>query len=224
MKPKILITGPSGMGKTTLAKHLAEKFGLPYLSIGILDNVCKCHGLKTHQDIIDYSKKHPLFGGQLQMELMAIRSHKFNQYKNEGFVTDRGPIDSLVYSELQVVRYMGDNSHVFMESLYKRALSDLRIFTHVILIPWIDGWEIEDNGVRVVDSNFQKECSDLYLHYISKITNSSLTSIREVRNTMITRSFYPHYMILKEEDYSFRIDKCKTFFQLTNAEVNISNL
>ena len=222
MKPKVLITGPSGMGKTTLAKYLAERFNVPFINVGMVSNICKCHGLKTHKEVIEYSKENPNMGGQLQIELMASRSTMFFKHQASGFVTDRGPIDSLVYSELQVAQYMPEGNHRFMEFMIKQATSDIRAFTHVILIPWIDGWEIENDGVRVVDPEFQKQCSEIYLHYISKFSQSGITALKAATNIFITKSYYPHFMVLKEYNFKERQKACQTFFQITNVENNFS--
>lgn len=175
MNPRILITGPSGMGKTTLANWVAGSWQIPFVSVSLIKNVCKCYGLKTHEDVIRFSKNNPDKGLLLQLELISERANKFQQHQLSGYVTDRGHIDSIVYTEMQSLKYMGNNESHLINPIYQIAKTIAQQFTHVIFIPWIEGWEIEDDKVRVVDSEFQFNVSLKYETILREFNTEFIT-------------------------------------------------
>ncbi len=89
---KIAFTGCSGTGKTTLAKHVAEAFQIPYNPVGAR-TVAAEMGLKSPYDADDLGRRRE-FTDRL---LLAKYLWEDGQ---ESFVTDRCGTDSLVYQKL----------------------------------------------------------------------------------------------------------------------------
>lgn len=55
MLPLIAIDGPAGAGKSTTARKVADRLGLPYLDTGALYRAAACAVLKHHIDLKDQS-------------------------------------------------------------------------------------------------------------------------------------------------------------------------
>ena len=69
---KIFICGPSGVGKTTLAKFIAAKYNIPFVSTsGKL--LWRDYGITSHKDLLDKSLKDPTFAVNYQFDLLKQR-------------------------------------------------------------------------------------------------------------------------------------------------------
>lgn len=161
MSLRILITGPSGMGKTTLAKWLAEEYKIPFTSVSMIRDICKCSDVRNHQDIIEVGKNNPTAHLMLQWELIVERYSKFCENQLKGFVTDRGHIDSLVYTSSQTYSSNPSDFNKFINLAHKMK----ELFEYVIFIPYTPGWKVEDDGKRVANEKFQSDISDTFLYY-----------------------------------------------------------
>jgi len=161
MNTNILITGPSGMGKTTLAKWVAEHYHIPFINHSIMDFIPVEENIKTHKEWIQLSKTKPDLALQCQLNLLMGRANSFYDHLAKGFVTDRGHIDSLVYTSTQCSPSTNPEYNI-LNWMFKMSSRIHDLFTHVIFIPWIDGWELEDNNVRIIDPNYQKTISQKY--------------------------------------------------------------
>lgn len=160
---KIAFTGPSGTGKTTLAKYLSEKTGIPFLpsSAGfILSDESKRslsdnHGYsgEGHKNVIQLSMANPNFALEFQTRLLDDRISFLSD--KPAFIVDRCEVDNMVYFLMQSAIHNTDEvNHEFI----KKAVGQLCKYDRVIYIPSTNPREegIENNGSRVSNWYYQK--------------------------------------------------------------------
>ena len=104
---KIFIAGPSGVGKTTMAEHLAKKHNIPFL-VGSSKVLWEKHNINSHRELIERTNLEPNFGLDFQFELLDYRNNLMKEHNS--FVTDRSPLDNLVYFMLQVSDKVDSNT------------------------------------------------------------------------------------------------------------------
>ena len=208
MKKRILITGTSGVGKSKLAYELSKIYKIPFVETNILKTICRCYSgkIKSHQDLINFMKLNPEEGAKIQWELLLQRQIKFGNHYNSGFVTDRGHIDSWVYTSLQVLPYMEESSKErFIGDFVKKFTSVQRLFTHIIYIPYPDNWELEDNNIRVYNPTFQRKVDFLYKDVLRTYLRRELIHPESLSDT------HPLVFEMGEVDLEKRIEVCKSF-------------
>ena len=162
MQPRILITGPSGVGKTTLAKWVSEEYQIPFVSVSIIRDICKYNDITNHQQIIDLSSTNPELHDLMQWELWVTRINKFMEHQLSGFVTDRGHVDSLVYMSMQgkpssLPRFINGSKLV------------RNLFSHIIFIPMTPGWEVKDDKKRIANKEYQLRVSRVYVDILNML-------------------------------------------------------
>lgn len=142
MLKKIFITGPSGVGKTTLAKYIAQRFDIPFVDTSA-KNLWPSYGFKDHQHAHIVSATEPEIGLDYQL---ALLNHRIKALLvHEEFVCDRSPIDNFVYFMLETSPYVtSEHTGKFIEKC--RAAMDLG--NHLIIIPYTDEIRLDD-GYRI---------------------------------------------------------------------------
>jgi ABC-type oligopeptide transport system ATPase subunit len=96
--PQIFITGTSGIGKTTLAKYISQRYRIPFVE-GSSKVLWDKYHIKTHKELMDMAIKDPKLSLQFQIDLLEIRMQ--NMINNENLVSDRSFVDNFVYFLLQ---------------------------------------------------------------------------------------------------------------------------
>lgn len=165
MKERIFITGVSGVGKTTLAKWIAEEYGLEYISTSA-SKLWPQFGFKNHADALKKSMINPILGYQYQMAIYQERV-KALAYK-DSFVTDRSPIDNLVYFLLQQ-GYYNEHDTLEMIDFCRKSYVEFQGKTFHLQIP--EGFSVEDNGRRIVNLPYQKLVESVMNSIISEYFN-----------------------------------------------------
>ena len=90
-KYQIMFTGVSGVGKTTIAKEIAELLNIPFISGSYSDLVPETKDM-PHADMIQQDAKTVFMQ---DMQVLNIRNKAFRMENN--FVTDRSYFDSAAY-------------------------------------------------------------------------------------------------------------------------------
>lgn len=155
---RIAFVGASGTGKTTLAKYISDKYGIPFLSGSYSDLVPETKDVK-HVDMMDKGVMALL---NEEYTLINLRRKSYQQMW-DGFVTDRSPVDNLAYFIYKLSHKVPQCEVETFESIVERVISSN--ITHLIFIPFTDvmltQWETEDNNKRIVNNYFQWQISQL---------------------------------------------------------------
>lgn len=154
---KIQLTGPSGVGKTTLAKWISESYGIPFISGSYSDLVPETK-MQKHSDMIS---KDPSEIFRQDNQVLNRRHKLFSKASN--FVSDRSYVDSAAYMIQKL-------SHLIPECVMEEFLNTCHQLlaaecTHLIVIPFskqfVNGWNMEDNKKRVLNRYYQYEVSSI---------------------------------------------------------------
>lgn len=150
-KKQIMFYGPSGTGKTTLAKYISDHYNIPFISGSISDLIPSTKSL-SHSEMINRDPK-DIYKEDLQ--LLNLRGKKFNNVGN--FVSDRSYLDIIAYHIIKVSKDLSKCDTESLFSIVKNLM--MRDCTHLIFIPFtnkmIDEWKIEDNNKRILNPYFQ---------------------------------------------------------------------
>ena len=142
---RIAISGPSGTGKTTLAKHISEVYGLPFISSSS-SQLWKRYSFENHKEVQIAAVTHPGTVEALQWDILDSREKLYAE--NPEFVTDRGPIDLAVYYLMySMLHGKYPDRREFLSQISMRLCQN--IDAH-ILIRYM-GYGLEDNGLRITD-------------------------------------------------------------------------
>lgn len=138
---RIAICGASGTGKTTLAKFIAESFGLVLNPVGSR-SVAKKLGFDSPYDVDKAGMR-----GKFQQTLQAEKI----QWETDAqkFVTDRTTLDELTYTTMHDVASV-------TQAYFDNAFSHMARYTHVIYCPVDVFCNVGDDPKRVHDMTYQR--------------------------------------------------------------------
>lgn len=151
---KICISGPSGVGKTTLAKELADRYSIPFISTSAKE-LWEKYYIRNHAHLIELCNQDKEFSLGFQYELLEVRVKKLGSTKS--YVTDRGILDNITYfllqnqtlPELEVLRYITTCQKYYRELGYNTIYLG---FTREM----INGMPIENDGWRITSPLYQR--------------------------------------------------------------------
>lgn len=148
---RIMFYGPSGTGKTTMAKIVSDNNGIPFISGSISDLIPNTKEM-SHLDMMERDYKKIYIE---DMQLLNLRSKLFKNESN--YVTDRSYLDIFAYHLVKVSKGIPEcDSDVLLQNISAALLRDC---THIIFVPFTENmlknWAMEDNNKRVLNRYFQ---------------------------------------------------------------------
>jgi predicted ATPase len=168
---KILITGVFSTGKTSLIKLIKDKLEYNNKKTLVINEVARenPYALNLKQDLISTSW---MVMRQLQNELQT-------DTKNYDFIIfDRGLPDIIPHTE-----YIS-NDKLFLNQLKLLAVESCKRFDYIFLSKISKKDKIEDDGIRIVDYNFQKELERLHIDCL-KLLKVSYIELPETNNERV---------------------------------------
>lgn len=202
MEKRIFISGPSGSGKTTLAKYIAARYQIPFIE-GSTKPLWASHGIENHIQLIMRTCEDVKWGLKFQDEVLEYRREKL-ECVNE-FVTDRSPLDNLVYFMLQCAHYVDDS---YIEEYREKCMSNYGNDSFVQLV--LDcAPNIEDDGFRVNNKHYQMMTEAIFKNLLDK--------------NYLYLNDNPHAILRKIEvwDWESRIDIVDRIFNPNRKEKTI---
>lgn len=158
---KILISGVSGAGKTTIAHWISKEYKIPFV-VGSTKVFWKEYGIKNHQDLIKRTIADIDFGLEFQYKCLSYRIEEFS--KHQDCVSDRGIIDNILYFLLQVAPFTSSSVTADYIGLANKFLNDYPFSINLFLgMPPV----IHNDNMRITNKYYQESC-DVLFDYIIK--------------------------------------------------------
>lgn len=152
---RIMFVGPSGIGKTTLAKFIETKYGIPFISGSMSDLMPDTkemyHAEFLHQEYRELINK--------DYQLLNLRNKLFKD--KETFVTDRSYVDLAAYfiykqstniPECEVDAFLDICKDLTVQQC------DLLIYLRLSMYNMKE-WPMEDNKKRIINRYYQTQMS-----------------------------------------------------------------
>jgi hypothetical protein len=140
---RVALSGASGTGKTTLARFVAEAYGLPVNPVGSR-SVAKAMGFGNPYDVDVAGRR-----AEFQRRLLTEKLEWEAAHEGSGFVTDRTCLDNLVYTILHDVH-----------SVDGKALDDVHVgmsrYTHVLFCPMDSFFKLDGDQARVASPTYHR--------------------------------------------------------------------
>lgn len=138
---KIMLCGPAGVGKTTLAKFIAEHLEIPFIE-GSAKEITSQY--KNHSEYLNAVLVNPKLAMEINTEILNRRSTLRLEYPD--FVTDRSTIDCLAYGTFEMAHQTPDGDMGEFINRCVHGVLDIDWLIHVGISH--DQPEIEDNNIR----------------------------------------------------------------------------
>lgn len=194
---RINLTGPSGMGKTTLAKWISEEYNIPFVSGSYSDLVPETAKM-PHKDMISQDAK--LIQEQ-DTQVLNLRRKAFDSF--ETMISDRSYLDSAAY-------FINKLSHRIPQCETEQFIEICRELTckqcdKVIFIPagvnHLKDWMMEDNQKRSTNLYFHIEISQVIYWILIDLWRAELEYTIGISDTQ-DAPVYRVYMSKNGETFS----------------------
>lgn len=165
MKPlRIQLAGPSGVGKTTIAKWLEETYKLPFVS-GSVSDLLPSTKDEPHKDMLSHDKE-DLYNQDFQ--ILNLRNKLYREKDN--YVSDRSFLDSATYFMYKQSSTIPQCEVEHFFELCKKCLVEQTDLLIVIgFTPYmVKNWVMEDNNKRILNKYFQAQISYIMRYILTE--------------------------------------------------------
>lgn len=154
---RIMFVGPSGIGKTTLAKFIETKYGIPFISGSMSDLMPDTkemhHAEFLHQECRELINK--------DYQLLNLRNKLFKD--KETFVTDRSYVDLAAYFIYKQSTNIPEcEVDAFLDICKDLTVQQCDLLIYLPLSMYsMKEWPMEDNKKRIINRYYQVQMSDI---------------------------------------------------------------
>lgn len=179
MSKIITFSGPSGVGKTTMAEWLAKELRLPFIPTST-KSLWPEYGIKDHADLIQKSQMDPLgFGIKFQFHVLKMRDRLIREHEFKGAVMDRGLLDSWVYCLLELGPYISEET---FKEFWFEAQRINTFTTHNIIIRYDNQYKLPaKDGARIANHFFQTHVQLLFDHYAFRLQSGTQVKMKTLQ-------------------------------------------
>lgn len=186
---RIMFAGPSGIGKTTLAKEMALSTDIPFVS-GSMRTLLPSTKDIHHSDMLSKSKE-DLYKQDFQ--LLNARNKLYKEF--DEFITDRSYLDSaayFIYKQSQEIPQCEIDNFLELSKMLLTRQCDKLIFLD--FGPWlIHNWVTDKDDKRITNNYFQMMISGLMTSTL-QVWGANLTKFCSKPNSKFWKAptFYEH--------------------------------
>lgn len=152
-----MFVGPSGIGKTTLAKFIETKYGIPFIS-GSMSDLMPDTKEMHHAEFL-----HQEYGELLNKDyqLLNLRNKLFKD--KETFVTDRSYVDLAAYFIYKQSTNIPEcEVDAFLDICKDLTVQQCDLLIYLPLSMYnMKEWPMEDNKKRIINRYYQAQMSDI---------------------------------------------------------------
>lgn len=170
---RIMFVGPSGIGKTTLAKFIETKYGIPFISGSMSDlmpDTKEMHHTEfLHQECGELINK--------DYQLLNLRNKLFKD--KETFVTDRSYVDLAAYFIYKQSTNIPEcEVDAFLDICKDLTVQQCDLLIYLPLSMYnMKGWPMEDNKKRIINRYYQAQMSDIMGNLLTQWSTLSVIDI-----------------------------------------------
>lgn len=170
---RIMFVGPSGIGKTTLAKFIETKYGIPFIS-GSMSDLMPDTKEMHHAEFLCQDR------GELinkDYQLLNLRNKLFRD--KETFVTDRSYVDLAAYFIYKQSTNIPEcEVDAFLDICKELTVQQCDLLIYLPLSMYnMKGWQMEDNNKRIINRYYQAQMSDIMGNLLTQWSTLSVIDI-----------------------------------------------